>query len=123
MVLGIGMDIVEIDRIKKAVAKEAFLTRVYSADEIAYCKSRGKGSDESFAGRFAAKEAVLKAFGTGLRNGSLQDIEILNDSLGCPMVKLSGWYEEFAVQKGVKSVWISISHSRHNAVAQCVLEG
>ena len=78
MIIGIGVDIIELDRVKKAMSSEAFIKRVYSAGEIEYCKARGKSSVQSFAGRFAAKEAILKAFGTGLRGGELVDT-LLND--------------------------------------------
>ena len=123
MILGTGVDIIELERVKKAIAQEAFIKKVYSPAEIEYCQGTGKASAESYAGRFAAKEAVMKAFGTGLRNGSMQEIEIINDELGCPHVKLSGWFADFAQEKGVKKVWISISHSKQSAVAQCVMEG
>ena len=121
MILGIGVDIVEIGRMKKAVAKEAFVRRVFT--EAAYCRSRGAGMAESFAGRFAAKEAVLKAFGTGLREGSLQDVEIVNDELGCPKLLLYGVFRDMAEARGLKNAWISISHAREHAVAQCIFEG
>lgn len=123
MIIGIGVDIIELDRVRKAVEREAFIQKVYTAAEIDYCQSRGRSSVQSFAGRFAAKEAILKAFGTGLRNGSMQDIEIVNDELGCPKVRLSGWFEGFAREKAVKKIWVSISHSKDSAVAQCVIEG
>lgn len=123
MIIGIGVDIIELDRVRKAVEREAFIQKVYTAAETDYCQSRGRSSVQSFAGRFAAKEAILKAFGTGLRNGSMQDIEIVNDELGCPKVHLSGWFEGFAREKSVKKIWVSISHSKDSAVAQCVIEG
>ena len=118
MILGIGVDIVEIGRMRKAVAKEAFVKRVFTEAEAAYCRSRGAGMAESFAGRFAAKEAVLKAFGTGLREGRLPDIE-----LGCPKLLLYGAFRDMAEARGLKHAWISISHAREHAVAQCVFEG
>ncbi len=122
MILGIGTDIVEIERVKKAVAKEAFVSRVFTEAEAAYCRSRGAGMAESFAGRFAAKEAVLKAFGTGLREGRMLDIEIVNDELGCPRLKLHGAFDKLAGRMGVSRAWLSISHAREYATAQCVLE-
>ena len=123
MILGIGTDIIEISRVKKAVAKDAFVERVFTEAERAYCRSRGAGMAESFAGRFAAKEAVLKAFGTGLREGRMLDIEIVNDELGCPKLLLYGAFREMADAKGLKKAWLSISHAREYAVAQCVFEG
>lgn len=123
MILGIGTDIVEIGRMKRAVAKDAFVRRVFTEAEAVYCRSRGAGMAESFAGRFAAKEAVLKAFGTGLREGRLLDIEIVNDRLGCPRLSLYGPFREMAEARGLKQAWLSISHAREYAVAQCVFEG
>lgn len=123
MILGIGVDIVEIGRMRKAVAKEAFVKRVFTEAEAAYCRSRRAGMAESFAGRFAAKEAVLKAFGTGLREGRLLDIEIVNDELGCPKLLLYGAFRDMAEARGLKHAWISISHAREHAVAQCIFEG
>ena len=123
MIIGIGVDIIEMDRVQRAIASEAFLKRVYTGNEIEYCKARGKSRVQSFAGRFAAKEAILKALGTGLRGGELVDIDIFNDELGCPRVRLSGYFAEYAEKKGVKNIWLSISHSKTSAVSQCVLEG
>lgn len=122
MIYGIGTDIVEIDRMKKAIAKEAFVKRVFSEAEIDYCHSRKAGAPASFAGRFAAKEAVLKAFGTGLRDGRLVDIEVINDELGCPHLVLKGYFKEMMEAQGIKRVWISISHAQAYATAQCVME-
>ncbi|MBR2142884.1 holo-ACP synthase [Anaerovibrio sp.] len=123
MIIGVGIDIIELKRVKKAIESEAFIDRVYTKGEAEYCRGRGRTGVQSFAGRFAAKEAVLKAFGTGLRKGSMQEIEVINDELGCPQVKLYGWFEALAQAKGVKKIWLSISHSGDNAVAQCVMEG
>lgn len=122
MVLGIGTDIVEIKRIEKAITRPGFLNRVFTPNEIAYCNSRGSQSAASYAARFAGKEAFLKALGTGLRYGSLQDIEILPDKLGAPVLKLSGVFKATAEENGVSSIFISLSHSREYATAQCVLE-
>lgn len=123
MVLGVGTDIVEIRRVKKALENERFKERVYTEGERAYCESRGRQAAASYAARFSGKEAVLKAFGTGFRQGSLTDIEILPDDLGCPRVKLRGYYGAFAEEMGVKRVHISLSHSAEYATAQCVMEG
>lgn len=122
MIIGLGTDIVEIDRVRKAVENPRFVERVYSQTERDYCLSRGKSGVASFAGRFAAKEAVLKAFGTGLREGNLVDIEIINDELGCPKLRLHGYFAEFANKIGVTSTLVSISHAREYATAQCILE-
>jgi len=123
MVLGIGTDIIEISRVRRAIASEHFRARVYTAAERAYCEARGAGEAASFAARFAGKEAVLKAFGTGLRGGSMQDVEILGDALGCPKVTLHGHYRSLAAKKGITRILLSLSHAREYATAQCVMEG
>lgn len=121
MVAGIGIDIIEVERVKKA-ATPAFLKRVYTEKEQEYCETRGAGRYASYGARWAGKEAVLKAFGTGLRRGSLLDIEILPDELGCPQVRLKGYFEQLAREKGISKVWLSLSHTREYATAQCVME-
>ena len=123
MILGLGTDIIEIGRMRKAVEGSGFLARVFTQKEIEYCNSRSAQRAASYAARFAGKEAVLKAFGTGLRGGTLLDIEILPDALGCPIVSLSGYYNDLAKQKGVTGIFISLSHAREYATAQCILEG
>lgn len=122
MIIGIGCDIIEIQRIEKAVARDAFVQKVFSAQETAYCRSRGKQQYASFAARFAAKEAVLKALGTGFRGGSLTDIEVCNDELGKPVIVLSGFYGALAEKKGVKNCQLSLSHCNETAVAYVVME-
>ena len=123
MLAGIGTDIVEINRVRKAIANPRFRERVYTPAERGYCEGRGASMAASFAARFAGKEAVLKAFGTGLRGGTLKEIEILPDELGCPQVTLSGFFAELAQRKRVTRVAISLSHAREYATAQCVMEG
>jgi holo-[acyl-carrier protein] synthase len=121
MIESIGIDIVEIHRIEESLAKrrERFLARLYTPDEQAYCLSKVNAS-MYFAGRFAAKEAILKVLGTGLRNVKWTDIEIVKDDLGKPHVKLSGKAQEMAKAQGLGSILLSISHSRNYAVAQAV---
>lgn len=122
MVIGIGCDIIEIERISRAIARAAFVGRVYTAEEIAYCQGRGQQAAASFAARFAAKEAVLKALGTGLRGGKLQEIAVTNNALGRPEVRLSGYFAGLAEQLGVKNIRISLSHSKDMAMAYVVME-
>ncbi|CDD11208.1 holo-[acyl-carrier-protein] synthase [Phascolarctobacterium succinatutens CAG:287] len=122
MIVGIGCDIIEIERIARAIKRESFIQRVFTAKEAAYCQSRGQQAAASFAARFAAKEAVLKALGTGLREGSLQEIAVANDGLGKPLVQLSGHFAMLAKQLGVKNIQISLSHSRDFAVAYVIME-
>lgn len=122
MIVGIGCDIIEIERIARAIKSESFIRRVFTAEEAAYCQRRGQQAAASFAARFAAKEAVLKALGTGLREGSLQEIAVANDALGKPLVQLSGHFAALSRQLGVKNIQISLSHSRDFAVAYVIME-
>lgn len=122
MIVGVGCDIIEIERIARAIKSESFIRRVFTAEEAAYCQRRGQQAAASFAARFAAKEAVLKALGTGLREGSLQEMAVDNDGLGKPLVQLSGHFAMLAKQLGVKNIQISLSHSRDFAVAYVIME-
>ena len=122
MILGLGTDIIEISRIHTALQSQHFVERVFTKYERQYCDSRGAQRDASYAVRFAGKEAVLKAFGTGLRGGSLLEIEILPDALGCPQVSLHGYYAQLAAEHRVGQILISLSHAKEYAVAQCIFE-
>lgn len=123
MIIGTGIDIIEISRIRQAIERSAFIKRVFTQLEQDYCNSRGVQRVSSYAARFAGKEAVLKAFGTGLSGGSLQDIEILNDCRGCPKVALRGFYADLAMKMNVKQIHISLTHAREYAAAQATLWG
>ena len=123
MIIGIGTDIVSISRMEKAIQQSRFIDRVFTASEIEYASSRGQIKAASFAARFAAKEAVLKAFGTGLRGGELKEIEVEIDNLGAPHINLYGNFLKLAKEKGVKATHISLSHEREYATAFCVMEG
>lgn len=122
MIIGVGCDIIEIERISQAIERNTFIKRVFAPAEITYCQSRGIQAAASFAARFAAKEAVLKAFGTGLRGGRLQEIIIINDDAGKPQVELQGFFAVLAKQLGVQKINISLSHARNLAMAYIVLE-
>lgn len=122
MIKGVGVDIIEIERIKNAVQKhENFITKVFTEKEIIYIKSRGNRA-ETMAGIYAAKEAVSKALGTGFVNFSLQDIMILKDSKSKPYVELLNNALNIAKQYGDFNIELSISHSRDNAIAYAVWE-
>ena len=121
MIIGLGTDIIEIERIKKAVAKKNFLNNVFTETEKNYCERRGKNSAASFAARFAAKEAFFKALGTGIFT-RLTDVEIINDNRGAPKIFLHGKVATFAENRGVKKIFISLSHSKDFATATCLLE-
>ena len=121
-IAGLGTDIVECVRIRKMIEDhgELFLQRVYTEKEIRYCNSRRRAT-EHFAGRWAAKEAVLKALGTGWRRGiSWRDIEIRNDVSGQPKVAVRGEAKEIAKKLRLDDVLISISHCRTFATAFAV---
>jgi holo-[acyl-carrier protein] synthase len=125
MIKGIGTDIVEVGRIERESARlgPGFLGRLFTPGEIDYCEQRHRRF-ESYAARFAAKEAFLKALGTGGRDGiSWQDIEVVRDARGRPELMLRGRAEALARERGVSKVFISLSHSRELAAAVAVLEG
>lgn len=124
-ILGIGTDITECLRIAQMIERhgELFVDRVYTPGEIFYCQRR-KQSTQHFTGRWAAKEAVLKALGTGWRRGiSWRDIEIQNELGGRPIVELRGGAKEAADRLGVTEVLVSISHCRSHATAYAVAVG
>lgn len=124
-ILGIGSDIVECLRIAQLIERhgELFVGRVYTDAEIEYCRAR-KAATQHYAGRWAAKEAVLKALGTGLRRGiSWRDIEIANDPRGAPDVVLHGGAKELLGRNGIQWIHVTISHCRSHAVAYAIAEG
>ncbi|MDD4320560.1 MAG: holo-ACP synthase [Acidaminococcaceae bacterium] len=123
MIIGIGCDLIEISRIEKALANPKFAEKVFTAEEIKYCIARGKQKNQSYAARYAAKEAVAKALGTGFRGGSLQDVEVVKDSMGKPEVKLSGIFATLAKERGCTNIHLSLSHVKELAMAQVVVEG
>ena len=123
MIKGTGIDIVEIARMKQALQNERFVQRIFTSKECAYCDSRRQLAVSSYAVRFAAKEAIVKALGTGMRGGSWQDIEILPDDSGAPHAKLYGYFAYLATKRKIYNIFISLSHSREYATAQAILEG
>ncbi len=117
-----GIDIVEIARVARLLADhgERFVARVFTARERDYCAA-GRTAAIRFAGRFAAKEALLKMLGTGWRGGiAWTDMEILNDALGKPMVALSGGCAARAAELGLARIELSISHTGDVAIASAV---
>jgi holo-[acyl-carrier protein] synthase len=124
-VVGIGTDIVECLRIGQMIERhgELFVGRVFTAWEIEYCSSR-RASMQHYAGRWAAKEAVLKALGTGWARGiAWRDIEIRNNPQGRPSVALAGGAREICEQRGIAEMLISISHCRSHATATAIALG
>ncbi len=124
MILGIGVDLVEVERIERAIERDGahFLDRVFTADEIAYCgKMRVPGPH--YAARFAAKEAVSKAFGTGIgEHFNFLDIEVCREKSGAPFIVLHGNAAHFAQERGVRKTHLSLSHTAGSAIAQVVVE-
>jgi len=124
-IIGIGTDIVECLRIAQMIERhgEVFLQRVYTTREIEYCSTR-KAATQHYAGRWAAKEAVLKAMGTGWARGiSWRDIEIRNDEGGRPRIALGGGAREVCETLGLADMLISISHCRSHATAYAIAVG
>lgn len=124
MIVGLGTDIAEIDRITAAIERhgQAFIKRVFTENEIWYCE-RHRGKYERYAARFAAKEAMMKALGTGWRKGvRWRDIEVRNAAGGKPEIFLTGEAEKHAARLGARHFHISITHSGNLALAQVVLE-
>lgn len=124
MVIGLGTDLIEIERIEHSVARfgQRFLDRVFTPGEIAYCHAK-KGSAESFAARFAAKEAGAKALGTGISRGvSWKEFEVKRKPGQRPELHLSGRAAEIARELGVKRMSLSLTHSRQMSMAVVVAE-
>ena len=121
MIVGIGNDIIEIERIEKAISKESFKDKIYTQRELENIKKRGDRV-ETYAGIFSAKEAISKAIGTGVREFSLTDLEILNDDLGKPYVVVSERLDKIIKSKKENyQIEISISHSKKYATAMAVI--
>jgi holo-[acyl-carrier protein] synthase len=117
-----GIDLVDCKRLAEAIGRhgERFLNRIYTKNELAYCRGR-KRELEHLAGRFAAKEAVLKLLGTGWKDGiAWTDIEVVNTPSGKPLVKLTGQCRLIADQQGLSSILISISHIDTHAIASAI---
>lgn len=125
MIIGTGIDIVNIERIERLMGRwgDHFLSRVYTEGEISRCKRMARPS-ECFAIRFAAKEAFLKALGSGLRNGiQWTDIEVKNDPMGRPYLYLCRKAEEVLQSRRIEKTYLTLSHDRPFAVAHVLLEG
>lgn len=124
MISGIGTDIVAIERFQRFVDanNSALLQRIFTERERTLCAAR-KNSASCYAARFAAKEAFLKALGTGLRDGiSWQDMEITLDNLGKPGLLLTGRARQIFTTQGLHTIFLSLSHDGGNAIAMVVLE-
>ena len=120
MKLTTGVDIIEIPRVRQVLERygERFLERVYTSGEIAYCRGR----PPNLAARFAAKEATMKALGTGVRGVGWKDIEVVRQESGAPSIRLHGRAERRAERLGVQEISLSLSHSEDYAVAFVVIQ-
>ncbi|MGW8256252.1 MAG: holo-ACP synthase [Thermoguttaceae bacterium] len=124
-IIGIGTDITECLRIARMIERhgELFINRVYTPAEITYCQSR-KQATQHFTGRWAAKEAILKAIGTGWQRGiSWRDMEIRNDSGGRPMLAVRGGVQDVVERVGISEILLSISHCHTHASAIAIAVG
>ncbi len=122
MIKGIGTDIIEINRIKKAIERESFLTKYFTENERQQFLDK-KNRAETIAGVFSAKEAVVKAMGTGFSGFSSSDIEILKDEKGKPFVNVFNNAKEICNKKGIDVIHVSITHCKDYAQSFAVAEG
>ncbi|MBE0641791.1 MAG: holo-ACP synthase [Bacteroidales bacterium] len=123
MIYGIGTDLIETSRVKEQLDKvEGLCGQLFTPSEQAYCRSK-KHSEQHFAARLAAKEAWFKAFGTGWRDGmAYKEVEILNDELGKPMIRLHGRCKDLADEAEIRAIHVSLAHIRDYATATVILE-
>lgn len=124
MIVSTGIDITEVYRITDAIARTPrFAERVFTVSEREYCEAKGKAAGQSFAARFAAKEAFFKALKTGWRGKiSWQDVEVVNDENGAPFLRVSGEAERLLGGMKAGRVHLSLSHTSNIAIAQVILE-
>ena len=126
-IVGTGIDTIEVDRVKQALERALtgarFRARVFTAGEVAYCESRGRGRFQSYAARFAAKEATMKALGTGWnRNVGWNEIEVVRQRGQAPTIKLSGKAAVFAARRNIERFHLSITHTHAGAIAHVIAE-
>ena len=124
LIVGCGIDLVKIERIEKIIKKwgDNFIFRIFTPLESEYCEIKKGNKFQSYAGKFAAKEALLKALGLGLRGVNWKDIEVLNNKLGQPVIKLTGKLKEITFEKDIDRYFLTISHTKEYAIAQVILE-
>ena len=125
LIIGCGIDLVKIERIEKIIKRwgDSFTSRIFTSLEREYCEKKRVNKFQSYAGKFAAKEALLKALGLGLREANWKEIEIKNDELGQPIIDTSGKLKNIASTRGVSKYFVTISHTKEYAIAQVILEG
>jgi holo-[acyl-carrier protein] synthase len=125
LIIGCGIDLVKIKRIEKIIKRwgNNFNCRIFTPLERDYCEKKKNNKYQSYAGKFAAKEALLKALGLGLRGANWKEIEIKNNELGQPIIDTSGKLKNIASTRGVNKYFITISHTKEYAISQVILEG
>src|SRR5580698_6813414 len=127
-IVGTGIDVIEVDRIERALTRpatgERFRARVFTPGEIKYCESRGLPRYQSYAARFAAKEAAMKAMGTGWnRNVGWSEIEVVRERGKAPTITLHGKSAAFARRKNITHFHLSLTHTVDQAIAHAIAEG
>ena len=126
-IVGTGVDIIEVERVQRAITRAGtgrrFRARVFTEREIVYCESRGRPRYQSYAARFAAKEAAMKALGTGWnRNVSWAEIEVVRERGHAPTIALHGKTAEFARRRNITRLHLSLSHTAQGAIAHVIAE-
>ncbi|GAB4113832.1 MAG: holo-[acyl-carrier-protein] synthase [Candidatus Caldatribacteriota bacterium] len=124
MIIGLGIDLVEINRVEKIIKRweDVFINRLFTQQEIEYCENKNNNKFQSYAGKFAAKEAFLKALGWGLWKIEWKEIEILNDNKGRPFIRISERIKEIFSQKKIYNHLVSITHTKDYVIAEVLLE-
>jgi holo-[acyl-carrier protein] synthase len=127
-IIGTGIDVIEVARIERVLTRpsigERFRRRVFTPAEITYCESRGVGRYQSYAARFAAKEAAMKAMGTGWnRNVGWSEIEVVRKRGEAPTIALHGKAADFAKRKNITRFHLSLTHTAQQAIAHAIAEG
>ncbi|MCK9218839.1 MAG: holo-ACP synthase [Bacteroidales bacterium] len=123
MIYGIGTDLIEVSRIEKVIQRDSgFREKIFTLSEIEYCESM-KNKFQHYAARFSAKEAMLKAIGTGWRFGiRFADIEVYHDALGKPQIRVFGKAQEWAEKLVISKIHVSLSHLKEMATAVVIIE-
>jgi holo-[acyl-carrier protein] synthase len=122
MIVGTGIDLIEVDRIRRAVERhgDRILARLFTPAELAYCQAGGKAQFHRMAARFAAKEAALKAIGLGLSGVKWTEVEVVRLPSGQPSLRLSDRLTQIAAERSIRSFQLSLSHAQAYAIAQVV---